>query len=326
REKRFMDLYARMAADIIENAQLHTRVQQGLDKTEKALIRAELARSEAENANRMKDEFLATVSHELRTPLNAIIGWSHMLRHGNLDQRNNERAFETIERNAKAQAQLVEDILDVSRIITGQLKLKIEVVDIAAVINAALDAVQLAADSKGIKLEVILDRAARHVLGDAGRLQQVVWNLLSNAIKFTPHHGRVTVRLERQDANVQIKVSDTGKGIASEFLPSVFDRFRQGDATSTRQHGGLGLGLSIVRHFVELHGGTVEATSHGENQGATFTITLPALADKAGKVVPALKPTSFAESRGRFAVTPMLTGKRVLLVDDDADTLQVLEV
>src|SRR5262249_32318110 len=183
-----------------------------------------------------------------------------------------------------------------------------------------------AADSKGIKLEVILDRAARHVLGDAGRLQQVVWNLLSNAIKFTPHHGRVTVRLERQDANVQIKVSDTGKGIASEFLPSVFDRFRQGDATSTRQHGGLGLGLSIVRHFVELHGGTVEATSHGENQGATFTITLPALADKAGKVVPALKPTSFAESRGRFAVTPMLTGKRVLLVDDDADTLQVLEV
>jgi signal transduction histidine kinase/ActR/RegA family two-component response regulator len=326
REVRLMDLYARMASDIIENAQLHHRVQQELERSEKALTRTEIARSEAESANRMKDEFLATVSHELRTPLNAIIGWSHMLRHGQLDQRNTERAFETIERNAKAQAQLVEDILDVSRIITGQLKLKIGVVDAAAVITAALDAVQLAADSKGIQLEVTLDRSARHILGDAARLQQVVWNLLSNAIKFTPTNGRVAVRLERREANVQIKVSDTGKGITREFLPSVFDRFRQADATSTREHGGLGLGLSIVRHFVELHGGTVEASSEGEDRGAMFTITLPSLGTNTAEVIPAPKPISLGQSRVRFAAVPMLTGKRVLLVDDDRDTLQVLEV
>ena len=324
REVRLMDLYARMASDIIENAQLHHRVQQELEKSEKALTRAEIARSEAESANRMKDEFLATVSHELRTPLNAIIGWSHMLRHGQLDQRNTERAFETIERNAKAQAQLVEDILDVSRIIAGQLKLKIGMVDAATVITAALDAVQLAADSKGIQLEVTLDRSARHILGDAARLQQVVWNLLANAIKFTPTNGRVTVRLERHEANVQIKVSDTGKGITREFLPSVFDRFRQADATSTRQHGGLGLGLSIVRHFVELHGGTVEASSEGEDRGAMFTITLPSLGTNTAEAIP--KPLSLGKSRVPFAASPMLTGKRVLLVDDDRDTLQVLEV
>jgi signal transduction histidine kinase/ActR/RegA family two-component response regulator len=324
REVRFMDLYARMAADIIENARLHHQVQQALEKSEKALTRAQIARSEAESANRMKDEFLATVSHELRTPLNAIIGWSHMLRNGRLDQPTTGRAFEIIERNAKAQAQLVEDILDVSRIITGQLTLKIGLVDAAAVINAALDSVQLAADSKCIQLEATLDPSARHILGDAARLQQVVWNLLSNAIKFTPNNGRVTVRLERANSSVQIKVSDTGKGITGDFLPSVFDRFRQADATSTRLHGGLGLGLSIVRHLVELHGGAVQASSEGEDRGATFTIILPWVGGNEGERLQHAKSFSTRVSGVQIQASPMLAGKKVLLVDDDSDTLQVL--
>lgn len=240
-----------------------------------ALIREQMARIEAENANRLKDEFLATTSHELRTPLNAIIGWTHMLREGGLDAGTAARAIETIERNAKSQAQLVEDILDVSRVITGKLRLNIELVDAAAVINAAIDSVQLAADSKGIQLEVTLDPSARRVSGDSSRLQQVVWNLLSNAIKFTPNGGRVEIRLERAGADVQIRVSDTGCGFSSDFVPFIFDRFRQADGSSTRRYGGLGLGLAIVRHLVELHGGTVHAESLGEGCGATFTIRLP---------------------------------------------------
>jgi signal transduction histidine kinase len=242
---------------------------------EQLLMREQAARLEAEHANRLKDEFLATVSHELRTPLNAIIGWSYMIRAGRLNEATVARAIETIERNAKSQAQLVEDILDMSRVITGKLHLNIEPVDAATIINAAIDSVQLAADAKNIQLEVTLDPSARHIAGDAGRLQQVVWNLLANAIKFTPANGRVAVRLERAGTDVQISVSDTGQGIAPEFLPFVFDRFRQADGTRTRRHGGLGLGLAIVRHLIELHGGTVRATSDGEGRGATFTLTLP---------------------------------------------------
>jgi signal transduction histidine kinase len=240
-----------------------------------SLVQEQLARAEAEQASRLKDEFLATASHELRTPLTAILGWAHMLRQGKLSAAETARAIETIERNARSQAQLVEDILDVSRVITGKLRLKMEAVDVASVINAAIDAVQLAAESKNIQLQVTLDASARHLSGDAGRLQQVVWNLLSNAIKFTPAGGRVEVRLEREGAHAQLKVSDTGCGFDSDFLPYIFDRFRQADGSSTRRHGGLGLGLSIVRHLVELHGGTVTAESAGAGAGATFTIELP---------------------------------------------------
>ena len=243
---------------------------------EELLVREQTARAQAESANRMKDEFLATVSHELRTPLNAILGWSHLLRNSELDEETELRAVETIERNAKLQARLIEDILDVSRMITGKLRLNMGLVDVAAVTNAAIESVQLAAESKQIELEVALDQNAPQVLGDAGRLQQAVWNLLSNAIKFTAPGGHVTVVLEGSDVNVLIRVSDTGQGITADFLPCVFERFRQGDGATSRRHGGLGLGLAIVRHVVELHGGEVSAASEGIGRGATFTISLPA--------------------------------------------------
>jgi signal transduction histidine kinase len=329
REARLMDLYARMAADIIENARLHHQMQQELAEREQLLVREQIARAEAENANRLKDEFLATASHELRTPLTAIIGWSHMLSTGTLDEATAKRALDTIERNARSQAQLVEDILDVSRVITGKLRLNIEPVDAAAVINAAIDSVQLAADSKGIQLEVTLDPSARRVSGDSSRLQQVVWNLLSNAIKFTPSGGRVTVRLERAaDAgDVQIRVSDTGEGISPDFLPFIFERFRQADGTSTRNHGGLGLGLAIVRHLVELHGGTVNASSTGKGCGSTFTIRLP-LAPSPERANNRRRETtsiwSNEEASAHLKPLPTLDGTQVLLVDDDRDTLHML--
>jgi signal transduction histidine kinase/CheY-like chemotaxis protein len=294
------------------------------DRLRASLVREQMARAEAEAANRMKDEFLATISHELRTPLSAIIGWSHMLRKGRLDEATRGRALETIERNAKSQAQLVEDILDVSRVITGKLQLNSGPVDMASVINSAVDSVQLAADAKDIQLEVTLDPSARQLSGDANRLQQIVWNLLSNAIKFTPSGGRVEVKLERANSHVEISVSDTGPGIDPDFLPYIFDRFRQADASSTRQHGGLGLGLAIVRHLVELHGGTVEAQSSRDSSGAMFVIKFPAIAKpsksrkrETGSLLPKETPTA-------QNMLPSLEGLHLLLVDDDQDTLQIL--
>jgi CheY-like chemotaxis protein/two-component sensor histidine kinase len=243
-----------------------------------------------------------------------------------LDEATVTRAIETIERNAKSQAQLVEDILDVSRVITGKLRLNIGAVDVASVINAAIDCVQLAAESKGIGLEVTLDPSARRVSGDANRLQQVVWNLLSNAIKFTPSGGSVFIRLEREGSEALIRVRDTGEGIPHEFLPYLFDRFRQADGTSTRQHGGLGLGLAIVRHLVELHGGTVQAESAGEGSGATFIVRLPLAAnDRTPTHRRETEPFWTAEKvEAHNAPLPTLEGLRVLLVDDDQDTLQML--
>ncbi|HEX6731497.1 MAG TPA: ATP-binding protein [Pyrinomonadaceae bacterium] len=288
------------------------------------LLREQLARTEAETANRMKDEFLATVSHELRTPLNAIIGWLHMLRRGHLDDETKVRALETIERNAKSQAQLVEDLLNVSRMISGKLRLQMGVVDAASVINAAIDAVQLAANSKDLELQVTLDPSARHVLGDANRLQQIVWNLLSNAIKFTPAGGRVTVQLERAESHMQIKVSDTGQGINREFLPYVFERFCQADGGSTRRHGGLGLGLALVRHLVELHGGNVRVQSAGEGKGATFIIELPLA--PADRLTSEKSRPELNKKDQNVSSTTSLAGRRVLVVDDDVDTLQMLTV
>ena len=300
--------------------------QQVEEKLRLALVGEQMARAEAEAANRMKDEFLATVSHEIRTPLNAIMGWSHLLRSGRLDEATIARAVETIDRNAKSQAQLIEDILDVSRMITGKLRLKNEPVDIASVINAAIDSVQLALDSKELHLEVTLDPSARHTVGDASRLQQIVWNLLSNAIKFTPAGGRIEVKVERAASYLKLTVADTGQGFDKDFLPFIFDRFRQADGTTTRRHGGLGLGLAIVRHLVELHGGTIKAGSAGEGHGSTFIIKLPL----AKNATPRKKTTGPLRAQevidGYFSTTPSLDDVKVLLVDDDADTLHFLGV
>jgi signal transduction histidine kinase len=303
--------------------------QEAEERLRLALVGEQMARAEAETANRMKDEFLATVSHELRTPLNAIIGWSHLLRSGSLDEATILRAIETIDRNAKTQAQLIEDILDVSRMISGKLRLNSEPVDIASVINAAIDSVQLAVDSKNLELEVTLDPSARHTLGDSSRLQQVVWNLLANAIKFTPSGGRIEVKVERAGRNLKLRVSDSGQGISRAFLPFIFERFRQADGTTTRQHGGLGLGLAIVRHLVELHGGTIKAASAGEGQGSTFTINLP-LAPSPQRLREKRKATGSLQLKpdndDHFPSPPALTDVQVLLVDDDPDTLQILSV
>jgi signal transduction histidine kinase/ActR/RegA family two-component response regulator len=301
------------------------------ERLRSSLKREQMARSASEAANRMKDEFLATVSHELRTPLNAIIGWSHMIRSGKLDDYTASRAVETIERNARAQAELIEAILDMSRVISGKLSLNSGQVDVASVINAAIDAVQLAADSKRILLEATLDPATPHVSGDAHRLQQVVWNLLSNAIKFTPSGGHVDVRLKVVEFKVQITVTDTGVGITPDFLPFIFDRFRQADGSSARRHRGLGLGLAIVRHLVELHGGTAHADSRGEDLGATFTINLPIAQPTERPETPERSATSPVNREAETALptalpTVSLEGVRVLLVDDDKDSIQILTV
>jgi signal transduction histidine kinase/ActR/RegA family two-component response regulator len=305
-----------LEAEVRERRQVEERLRL-------ALVGEQMARAEAETANRMKDEFLATVSHEIRTPLNAIMGWSHLLRSGRLDQATAARALETIDRNAKSQAQLIEDILDVSRMITGKLRLNNEPVDIASVINAAIDSVQLAIDSKDLHLEVMLDPSARRTLGDASRLQQVVWNLLANAIKFTPSGGRIEVRVQRAGEDLRIQVSDSGQGIGPDFLPFIFDRFRQADGTTTRQHGGLGLGLAIVRHLVELHGGTINAYSAGVEKGATFTVKLPLAPQATTRRKKATKELRVANA---FNSLPSLQDVKVLLVDDDPDTLQILSV
>jgi signal transduction histidine kinase/ActR/RegA family two-component response regulator len=273
----------------------------------------------AEAANRTKDEFLAVLSHELRTPINAVYGWARMLRERTMTPDQAARGLEVIERNAAAQVRLIEDLLDISRIVTGKMRLDVRMVDVAQAIDSALDAVRHAADVKELRLERLVDPRAGPVAGDADRLQQVVWNLLSNAIKFTPRRGRVQVRLARVNSHVEIVVADTGAGIDPVLLPHIFDRFRQGDSTSTRTHGGLGLGLALVKHIVELHGGTVHAISEGEGRGATFTVKLP--------VSLAATPAELAHPTvPRVAVAmPVVSLEkvRVLFVDDDRDTLDL---
>jgi PAS domain S-box-containing protein len=287
-------------------------------------------RADAERAARLKDEFLATVSHELRTPLNAILGWSTMLGRGSLDKVTGARAIEAIERNAKSQAQLIEDLLDVSRIIAGNLRLDLKTTDLTSVLKRAMDAVQPAADAKEIQLQMVIDPVADQVKGDAARLQQVVWNLLSNSIKFTPAGGRVTVKIDRVDSMSQMAVVDSGEGISADFLPFVFDRFKQADGSSTRKHGGLGLGLAIARHLTEMHGGTISAESPGRDLGATFTIRLPlAIASAISSVFTV--DSGNGPSPGRVVCTsavniPNLQGIRILAVDDEADTRDMLRV
>ena len=312
------------------NVELEQRVQERTAQLEASnrtkdelLMREQIIRAEAEGANRAKDEFLSILSHELRTPLNAILGWSAMLRQRTLSEDKVLRALETIERNAKSQAQLIEDILDISRIITGKLRLQVRPVNLVPVIESAIESVRLAAEAKSIRLQSRIDSEAGPLLGDAARLQQVVWNLLSNALKFTPKDGRVEIRLERVNSHAEITVSDTGLGISSDFLPFVFDRFRQHDSTTTRSHGGLGLGLAIVRQLVELHGGTVTVVSPGIGQGTTFTVTLPAMIIPQPPSDP--EPlNSIVETKPRVEASPTLEGLQILVVDDEADALELL--
>jgi signal transduction histidine kinase/DNA-binding response OmpR family regulator len=284
------------------------------------LIREQAARAEAEQANRTKDEFLATLSHELRTPLSAILGWSHLVRSGKLDEPQMSRAFETIERNARSQSQLIDDLLDVSRIITGKLQIEPRPVDLCGVIEAASDAVRPALEAKSIKFEAVMASEDCLVPGDPNRLQQIFWNLFSNAAKFTPEEGQVRVEVKRDDSAIRVSVSDTGVGITPEFLPYIFDRFRQADGSTTRIHGGLGLGLSIVKHLVQLHQGTVVVESPGKNQGSTFTVTLP-MASAAS--IPAPEMTEETELNGDSlpsGLARVLEGLRILVVDDEVDS------
>ncbi|HWE26087.1 MAG TPA: response regulator [Myxococcales bacterium] len=290
------------------------------------LLREQESRAQLEAANRAKDEFLATVSHELRTPLNAILGWTRMLRSGAVPTGQQlERALETIERNARAQTQLIEDILDVSRIIAGKLRVQVRAIDLRSVIEAAVEAVRPAADAKQLDLSVQLAEDASGFQGDPDRLQQVVWNLLSNAIKFTPAQGKVTVELRRAGGHVEIIVADSGIGIAPDFLPHVFDRFRQADSSTTRTQGGLGLGLAIVRHLVEVHGGTVRAESAGEGKGARFTVQLP-LRQVQPRRAEATDGASGPRREELAPAEPMsLSGVRVLVVDDDEDARELID-
>jgi signal transduction histidine kinase len=271
---------------------------------------------ELREANRVKDEFLATLSHELRTPLNSLFGWIHLLREGALDEPTSARALQIIDRNARSLAEIINDLLEVSRIITGKLKLDVLPIELGPVIEAALEAVRPAIDAKEIDLRLSVEREVGSVLGDPSRLQQIVWNLLSNAIKFTPNGGRVEVRLEKIGSEARITVRDDGAGISEAFLPYVFDRFRQADSSFARKHGGLGLGLAIVRHLVEIHGGTVHADSPGEGKGSIFAATFPLLESS----VPS---GARGDAHGPLS-DGKLEGLRVLIVDDEADARELL--
>jgi CheY-like chemotaxis protein/two-component sensor histidine kinase len=281
-------------------------------------VREQEARRAAQRENERKDEFLATLSHELRAPLTPILGWTSVLRTGRVDALGFERGLDVIERNVKRQAQLIEDLLDVSRIVSGKLRMELEPLDARAVVEAGLESVRPAAAAKRLHLEVVAGPGAFAVVADAARLQQVVWNLAANAVKFTPEGGRVEVRLEAAPGRVRLSVQDDGVGIEPEFLPQVFDRFRQGATGSARSHGGLGLGLTIVRHLVEAHGGTVEANSPGTGKGATFVVLLPAARDG--------RDTTVNDARPAAATTPALDGLKVLVVDDDSAVCEVLRL
>ena len=307
-----------------EAARLHveelSRYISELQRSEEArgqlLVRAERARAEAEAANRIKDEFLATLSHELRTPLTSLLGWSSVLREAKRDEKVLGQGLEAIDRNARMQAQLIDDLLDVSRIVSGKLNLDVRPLDISSVTRAAINVVRPAADAKSITLDYRAQPGLGAISADSGRLQQIIWNLLSNAVKFTPQGGKITIRIESEESHAKLTIQDTGQGIDPEFLPRVFDRFRQADSSTTRSFGGLGLGLAIVRHLVELHGGTVSAESEGVGKGATFSATFPLLKDRAA---PVTQSSEFHASEFRS-----LDGLRVLLVDDEPEAREII--
>ena len=314
--ERFAVGIAAQAATALDNARLYADLKRS-EENEKA------ARANAENAGRLKDEFLATLSHELRTPLNAILGWTHLLRKHPDDMERIERGVAVIERNARVQTQLISDLLDISRIVTGKMRLDVQRVELPSVIVAALEAVRPAADAKGVRLQSVIEPIMEPVHGDPARLQQIIWNLLSNAVKFTPKGGRVQVVLGRVNSHVEIRVSDTGEGIAPEFLPHLFERFTQADASPSREHSGLGIGLALVKQLVELHGGKVHAASDGVGAGATFIVDLPLAIVHASaendRVHPhaAGPPPDIDERR--------LNGLRLLIVDDEPDALDMAQ-
>ena len=318
-ETRFWEYYNTLRIQGVQ-----TPIVRGMahDVTERrqALAREKEARLEAESANRLKDEFLSTLSHELRTPLSAIIGWAELLINGDLAAEKQLKALETIARNARFQAQLIDDLLEVSRIITGKLRLNFSPCELQAVIEAALESIRPTAEAKAVRIELLLEPIGALIYGDVDRLLQVIWNLLSNAVKFTPRNGTVQVKLEYTSSHVVIAVSDSGEGIRSDFLPRVFDRFSQADGSTTRTHGGLGLGLAIVRHLVEIHGGTVRAESPGEGLGATFIVSLPLMGASKHQVQPPKFEVNLVGSHtNRIAHSPSLDGLRLLIVDDEVD-------
>jgi CheY-like chemotaxis protein len=298
---------------LIEDITVHKQAQEERDRL---LMSERAARAEAQEANRIKDEFLAIVSHELRTPLNAILGWSQILSNRKMNEATLAKALETIQRSATLQGKLIDDILDISRIVQGKIQLNTRPVHLLTVINAAIENIRPTAEITGIQVESLLDPEVGQIMGDPERLQQIVWNLLSNAVKFTPSSGRVEVRLESVDSMAQITVKDTGKGINADVLPYIFERFRQAEPATTRVYGGLGLGLAIVRHLVEMHSGTVYAASDGEGMGATFTVQLP-LMQSQNKLPLDQKPLVLDN-------LPSLDGLRVLVVDDQTDTLELI--
>jgi PAS domain S-box-containing protein len=322
------DITTRKRAEEIlrrRDEQLRVLTEQAAQEREQLLSNERAARAEAERMSAMKDEFLATLSHELRTPLSAILGWAQVLRRGRKDEADLQKGLDTIERNARMQTQLIEDLLDMSRITSGQVRLDIQPVSPAAFVEAALETVRPSADAKGIRIEKVLDPLAGPVSGDPARLQQVIWNLLSNAVKFTPKNGKVQVLLERVNSHIEISVADTGVGIRPEFLPHVFERFRQADSSTTREYGGLGLGLSIVKHLVELHGGTVRAESAGEDGGATFVVHLPlsvVLRDR--RSTERVHPKTPDRRSSDFKLAD-LSGIKVLVVDDEADARDLIK-
>jgi PAS domain S-box-containing protein len=313
----------KLAAGIGGQIGQFTERRRAEEKSADLFKRERSARAEAEKANRLKDEFLATLSHELRTPLNAVIGWSRMLSSGRLDRESSQHALEVIERNAWAQKQIIEDILDVSRVITGKLQLNLGPVDLVTVVDAALDAVRPAMEAKEITIETIIDASLKMVSGDPDRLQQVVWNILSNAAKFTPTGGKVEISVSQTATRVEIQVKDSGPGISPAFLPHVFERFRQADGSTTRTHGGLGLGLAIVRHLVELHGGTIGVENRENEKGAIFTVRLPLPSGE-------LRPETMANAAAVFKDAPSesadLGGLKILVVDDEMDALDLIGV
>jgi PAS domain S-box-containing protein len=322
---------SKVARDITERKKVEAALRKATEEAEAAnrerlfLLDSEReARSQAERASRIKDEFLATLSHELRTPLNAVLGWVSLLQRGGLQAEERKRGLDTIERNARVQAQIIEDLLDLSGIISGKVRLDVQRVDLPAVLNESIETVRPTAEAKGIRLQALVDPFAGSISGDPNRLKQVFWNLLSNAIKFTPKEGKVRVLLERVDSHLEVAVIDTGEGIAPEFLPYVFDRFQQADASTTRRHGGLGLGLAIVKQLVELHGGNVRVKSGGIGQGATFTVQLPLIALYAESAKDRRHPRA-APHPSEPLPEVSLANVHVLVVDDDSDARDLMQ-
>ncbi|MDQ3133657.1 MAG: response regulator, partial [Acidobacteriota bacterium] len=337
-DERLVGTLATQVAVAYENARLYAEAQrharelrqevaerkQAEEERARLLVLERAARAEAEAANRAKDEFLATISHELRTPLTAILGWIHLIRSDKLDDSMTGRAFETIERNARAQSQLIDDLLDVSRIITGKLRIDLRPVDLAQIVESAADTIRPTIEAKQLRLDTVIEVPRCLVNGDSDRLQQIAWNLFSNAVKFTSEGGQISIRLSCHPAHVRLEVRDTGQGISPEFLPHIFDRFRQADGTTTRKHGGLGLGLAIVRHLAELHGGAVGVHSDGLGHGSTFTVELPVLRKTEGGVRVEEEKSAIEGAASRNPPSAILKGVGVLVVDDEADTRELV--